>query len=140
MVTLHDKIDRMIDANLNRAREGLRVVEDIARFILDSEELTKKAKDLRSEIAKIEKSRDFTLNRNTESDVGVGLSSDIEKTRADILDIFNANIKRVQESLRVLEEVFKLIDLSSSKKFKSMRYETYKLEKAMLLLLKETQQ
>ncbi len=137
MGTLHEKIERMIDANLNRSREGLRVVEDIARFILDSEELTEKVKNLRSEIAKIEKNTNFTLNRDTENDVGVKLSSEIEQERADITDIFNANIKRVQESLRVLEEAFKLIDAEKAKKFKYMRYETYKIEKAMLSLLRE---
>lgn len=140
MGKLHEKIERMIDANLNRAREGLRVVEDIARFILDSEELTERVKSLRSEIAKIEKSGNFTLNRDTENDVGVELSSEIEQERADIIDIFNANIKRVQESLRVLEEAFKLIDIEKAKKFKSMRYETYKIEKAMVSLLGEIHQ
>lgn len=139
MATLHEKIERMVDANLNRAREGLRVLEDIARFILDNEELTKRIKSLRAEIGTIEKGNKFVLKRDTENDVGVKLSSKIEQERTSVLDIFNANMKRVQESLRVLEEAFKLIDISNAKKFKSIRYETYKIEKAMISRLEEIQ-
>jgi len=134
--TLQDKINRMIDANFNRAREGLRVVEDIARFVLDDKKITEKIKHLRSEIGEIEKRFSTIDYRNTEKDVGVELTSEIETKRGNILDIFTANIKRIQESLRVLEEAFKTIDNKISERFKTMRYEAYTLEKEIHIILK----
>ncbi len=136
METLQDKIKRMIDANFNRAREGLRVIEDIARFVLDNRDVTDKIKTLRSDFAQIEKSFDFTLSRDTENDVGTSLSSNIEEKRADIFDIFKANVKRIEESLRVLEEAFKTIDIKVSKRIKSLRYKTYTIEKELEMRLK----
>ena len=121
----------MIDANFNRAREGLRVIEDIARFVLDNKDTTNKIKTLRSELAQVEKNFDFTLSRDTENDVGTSLSSDIEEKRADIFDIFKANVKRIEESLRVLEEALKTMDIDVSKRIKSLRYKTYTIEKEL---------
>ena len=136
MEAFKDKIKRMIDANFNRTREGLRVIEDIARFVLDNKGATGKIKTLRSDLAQIEKSFDFTLSRDTENDVGTLLSSETEEQRSGIFDIFKANIKRVEESLRVLEEVFKTIDVEVSRKLKYMRYETYTIEKELDIELK----
>ncbi len=128
-----EKIERIIDANLNRAREGLRVVEDMARFVLYDKELTESAKNMRSEISAIQKKHGYFLNfRDTEGDVGTVLNSAIESKRESLTDITEANIKRVEESLRVLEEMFKLIDSESSLKFKRMRYKCYILEKETL--------
>ncbi len=136
MEALQDKIKRMIDANFNRAREGLRVIEDIARFVLDNKDTTNKIKTLRSELAQVEKNFDFTLSRDTENDVGTSLSSDIEEKRADIFDIFKANVKRIEESLRVLEEALKTMDIDVSKRIKSLRYKTYTIEKELEMGLK----
>jgi len=136
--TLQDKIKRMIDANFNRTREGLRVIEDIARFVLDNVDVAEKIKTMRSNLAKIEKGFDFTLSRDTENDVGTSLLSETEKQRAGIFDIFKANVKRVEESLRVLEEAFKMINIEVSLKLKSMRYETYTIEKELEVKLRET--
>ena len=138
METLQDKIKRMIDANFNRTREGLRVIEDIARFVLDNVDVAEKIKTMRSNLAKIEKGFDFTLSRDTENDVGTSLLSETEKQRAGIFDIFKANVKRVEESLRVLEEAFKMINIEVSLKLKSMRYETYTIEKELEVKLRET--
>ncbi len=138
METFNDKVKRIIDANFNRTREGLRVIEDIARFVLDSKDSTNKIKTLRSELAKIEKDFNFTLSRDTENDVGTSLSSDVEEERTNIFDIFKANTKRIEESLRVLEETFKTVDVAISKKLKSMRYKTYTIEKELEVKLKKT--
>ncbi len=133
-----EKIKRAVDANFNRAREGLRVIEDIARFVLDCKEVVQNIKNMRSEIAYIQKKyKDFLFFRDTEADVGTALTSVIEKDRDSLEDIVNANIKRVQESLRVLEEMFKVIDISESLKFKKMRYESYVIEKKILTLLEK---
>ncbi len=122
----------MIDANFNRAREGLRVIEDIARFILDDKKIAKDIKDLRASVGEIERIYRFTDFRDTEGDVGRTLSTELEKRRDNVEDITIANIKRVQESFRVLEEAFKLIDITVSEKVKTLRYNSYALEKEIL--------
>jgi len=133
-----EAIKRIADANFNRAREGLRVVEDVARFVLDNKQLTDFAKNMRSEISILQKKhKDFLSFRETESDVGVKSESANEKKRDSIEDIVLANIKRAEESLRVLEEIFKLIDEESSLKFKALRYNSYILEKNTIESIKD---
>ncbi len=53
----NNKIYRVLDANINRAKEGLRTCEDTARFILNDETLAKKFKKLRHDITGITKER-----------------------------------------------------------------------------------
>lgn len=126
---------RLIDANFNRAREGLRVCEDIARFLLDSGPLTKQLKSVRHGIAGI--ISDFTkFNfvrlsdfRDSINDVGKASRRRSEMTRRDCRDIFIANIERVKESLRVLEEFFKLIDKNASARLSRLRFRVYDIEK-----------
>jgi len=133
-----EAIKRIADANFNRAREGLRVVEDVARFVLDNKQLTDFAKNMRSEISILQKKhKDFLSFRETESDVGVKSESANEKKRDSIEDVVLANIKRAEESLRVLEEIFKLIDEESSLKFKALRYNSYILEKNTIESIKD---
>ncbi|WP_022670106.1 hypothetical protein [Hippea alviniae] len=126
------KIKRLIDANFNRLREGLRVVEDIARFVLDNKRLTEEIKNMRSEVGNLQKEYDFLDFRDTPNDTGTTLSSDIEKKRENINEIISANLKRAEESERVLEEIFKLFDIKVSAKFKQLRYKTYTLERELL--------
>ncbi len=127
------KIDRLIDANFNRLREGLRVVEDVARFILDDKKIVNELKNMRSDISLIQREFSDSIHyRDTEGDVGTPLNSSIEKKRSNIKDIIFANMKRAEESLRVLEEVFKLVDEQTSLKFKNIRYKAYTLEKEII--------
>lgn len=127
------KIGRLIDANFNRLREGLRVAEDIARFMLDDKNLVNELKNMRSDISLIQKEFSDSIHcRDTEGDVGTPLNSGIEKKRSDIKDIIFANMKRAEESLRVLEEIFKLVDEQTSLKFKNIRYKAYILEKEII--------
>ncbi len=132
MEKVDDKIKRLIDANFNRLREGLRVVEDIARFVLDNKKLTEEIKNMRSEVGSLQKEYDFLAFRDTPNDKGTSLTSDIEKKRENINEIISANLKRAEESERVLEEIFKLFDTKVSAKFKQLRYKTYTLEKELL--------
>lgn len=123
---------RIIDANLNRSREGLRVCEEIARFVLNSRALTSDLKDARHKISAILKKLDgraVSLSRNAQDDVGRCSCLASEMKRADIADIFNANMQRVKESMRVLEEFFKLIDKKSSVSFTALRFKIYEVEK-----------
>ncbi len=129
-----EKIARVLDANLNRGREGLRVVEDLVRFLLDDSELAEKLKSARHEITLIAKQlpiddTELLNSRDSQHDVGKDIKSSSEVIRIDILQIATANIRRSQESMRVLEEISKLYDVEISLKFKRLRYELYELEK-----------
>lgn len=131
---------RIIDANLNRAREGLRVLEEICRFILDDPDMTSKLKDLRHELSKLASglpggTLELVRCRDAAADVGAGSWTEGERSRGSIMDLAVANFKRVQEASRVLEEFGKLLG-PSAEGFKKLRYETYILEQEMLEKIK----
>lgn len=126
-------ISRIIDVNTNRAVEGLRVMEEVVRFVLEDKKLTHELKQLRSSLRKI--SGNLIQQRKISSDVGRDLYTKSEAKRATILDIFTANAKRVQEALRVLEEFSKLIKPSAGKSIKGLRFKVYELEKTISLLI-----
>lgn len=128
------EICRIIDANLNRSREGLRVCEEIARFALSSPALTKELKSARhavSEIARAhyKKAGSLSRSRNSRDDVGRVSRKSSEMRRSDFGDIFAANAQRVKESLRVLEEFYKLTDRKVSTRFSRLRFRVYEIEK-----------
>ncbi|MFN5513904.1 MAG: thiamine phosphate synthase [Cyanobacteriota bacterium] len=118
---------RLLDANLNRAREGLRVIEDWCRFGLDSAELTERCKQIRQELAPWH-GEDLRQARDTAGDVGAALSHPQEELRQDLQAVLLANLCRAQESLRVLEEYGKLRDPEMGKVCKRLRYQVYILE------------
>ncbi len=121
---------RIIDANLNRSKEALRVIEDILRFEYDDRELATYTKSIRLEIGSIaQKHYDSIAYRDTQNDTLTSVTLKEESSRASVFDIISANFKRAQESLRVLEEIFKLLDSKSSLLSKQIRYKTYILEK-----------
>lgn len=125
------KLFRIIDANFNRSKEGLRVCEDICRFILDKRTQTQQLKNIRHEVKRAYEDlggSDLFAFRSIETDVG-RQSGEFELKRKDIKDIFLANIGRVKESLRVLEEMAKLINTDTAARLKKMRYRVYALEK-----------
>jgi thiamine-phosphate pyrophosphorylase len=134
---------RIIDANLNRSSEGLRVLEDIARFLLNDVELRQRLRTLRHDLAQETKSLSVRLlsQRDSEHDVGHPPSSTekelaVETTSLqELLDLVTANAKRVEESLRVVEELAKLPDLSSmlnSARFGQARFALYTLERDLI--------
>lgn len=112
---------RLIDANLNRLREGIRVVEDIARYILNDLPLASRLKTLRHR-ARIDNANlvdSLLQNRDIKNDI-LKKSTHSEIKRDSLRDIVMANFKRAQESARVLEEMFKLnfaVDLRESSEF-----------------------
>lgn len=125
------KLYRIIDANFNRAKEGLRVCEDICRFILDRRGETKSLKGLRQRLTDVTisfKVSKIISARNIQGDVGKR-STRLELKRERVSDIFFANAQRVKESVRVLEEFSKLIDTKLAEKFKAIRYHMYAVEK-----------
>ncbi|MBL7156831.1 MAG: thiamine-phosphate pyrophosphorylase [Candidatus Omnitrophica bacterium] len=128
-----NKTLRLVDANLNRSREGLRVCEDIARFILNDKKLTRSFKILRHRIGALTKRLNkenaiLLKSRNVKKDIGrkTGFR---EGKRKNIPDIFCANAERAKESLRVLEEIAKLLNKRTSESFKKIRFRVYELEK-----------
>ncbi len=124
---------RALDANCNRAREGFRVAEDVARFVLDDSKLLARLKKLRHGVTSAEKSL-FQSNeirqsaRDVEKDLGRGNKEKSEKIRSTPQDLLKANLKRTQEALRSLEEFSKLLKHPASVRFKKLRYECYKIE------------
>ncbi len=129
--SLPPEIYRVIDANLNRLKEGIRVVEDIMRYRDNNKELSSKLKLLRHKI-KINETLELLKNRDSINDV-LRNSIKSEQKRSDITGILVSNFKRAEESARVLEEIFKLKDIEQSENFKTIRYELYNLEKEIVL-------
>lgn len=117
---------RIIDANLNRLREGIRVVEDIFRYIYNDKELSTKLKNLRH-LSRVKNFYEILSSRDVQNDV-LKESIKSEQNRDDLNSILIANFKRAQESARVLEELLKLYSIKDSENFKYIRYELYNLE------------
>jgi thiamine-phosphate pyrophosphorylase len=125
-------IHRIIDANINRSKEGLRVCEEITRFILDNRYLTSEFKKIRHRIDRLVKRLATKINilRERKSRLDVGKKIYInELKRKNCQDIFFANIQRVKESIRVLEELSKLKNINIAIEFKEIRYDIYEIEK-----------
>ena len=125
---------RILDASLNRAGEGLRVVEDYLRLGLDDPLLARLAKSLRHELAEaaaVVPPGERHAARDTRHDVGTRVSTPGEQRRADAWDVCAANLKRTEQSLRSLEEYGKLVDAEFARRMELLRYSTYTLEKAI---------
>lgn len=127
---------RIIDANFNRAREGLRVVEELVRFEMNSKELSERLKGIRHSIAGLmDELFDSSLlvsARDSQGDVGLAIHMDTENSRTGKAGIIKANMKRAQEAIRVLEEFVKLYSPKTSQKIKALRYQVYLLEQEVL--------
>lgn len=130
-------VETLIDANLNRAREGLRVLEDFARFLLRSEPATATLKTIRHDLVSAERSlqrlgRPLHGARNVSADVGTTLSHQNEQNRDSLTDVVRANARRVQEALRSLEEFGKLLSAEFAARIKTLRYRSYQAEQLLL--------
>jgi len=128
---LSPELYRVIDANLNRLKEGVRVVEDILRYRDNNKELSSQLKALRHK-ARINETKELLEYRDSINDV-LRSSTKSEQNRTDVVSILSANFKRAQESARVLEELYKLDNIEYSENFKYIRYELYNLEKEIIL-------
>ncbi len=129
---------RVIDANANRVREGLRVVEDISRFILEDEELTtawKKARHKTTSILNGLPGTGLLEERNSDSDIGKKTPGPEETKRESFCKIAITNARRAEEGLRVLEEFSKLKSTKAGEEFKKLRFVVYTLEKRTIELL-----
>ncbi len=124
---------RIMDANLNRTREGLRVCEDVARFAIADSPLTKSFKLCRHKLSqavlKFPVSHQ-TLLHSRESQNDIGKKSYIrDERKMTVKSLLLSNFKRIEESLRVLEECAKLAAPPLCRQFQSLRFTVYELEK-----------
>jgi hypothetical protein len=129
--SLSPELYRVIDANLNRLKEGIRVIEDIARYSYNNQSLASRLKALRHS-SQIDDLLHLLHSRDSVNDV-LRPSTVSELERTDIQSIVTANYKRAQESSRVLEEMYKILSPELSEHFKHIRYELYTLEKEQTL-------
>ncbi len=128
---------RIIDANLNRIGEGLRLLEDLARLLLNDATLTQQLKTMRHEILRGDWSfHQQLLNaRDSESDVGITIEAPGDEKQRELPITVVANARRVQESLRILEELAKIPGTTlklDSEKFKRARFNLYTIEQNLL--------
>ncbi len=134
------KILRIVDANSNRAREALRVCEEITRFLLNSKVNTAKLKALRHEITSCIHALPVSskaLIEERESQCDVGKRSVIHRKNAQsVKDLFIRNMKRAQEAIRVLEEFSKIVSKPTSSRFQDIRFQLYTLEKKIRLKIR----
>ncbi len=147
-------LGRIIDANLNRTREALRTLEDLARFVLNDESLCVKLKHARHALA--DAARSLPLDRaallawrDTPGDVGTRVTAGGEYQRSTAGDIAAAAFARLQEALRSMEESAKALPgeakggaaeqergvRSAAAAFESIRYQSYEIERQVMLQL-----
>ena len=125
------RVARIIDVNLNRLTEGLRVAEDVVRFGLEDRRLLAAIRKLRTQVGRDVRvlRKRVISSRKSETDLGRGDRFDRAK-RKNLQDVLLANFKRAEESARVLEEVLKVAEPGLAGKFKAVRFRLYDLEKA----------
>ncbi len=134
MIYLNDQTLRIIDANLDRATEGLRVLEDVARFVIDSAPVSRRLKDIRHRLhaAFPDPGLNLISARDSVKDVGRGQDTAREPA-ASLIETVIANARRVEQSLRVLEEMSRLPDAGfNGAVFEESRYALYDIEKELL--------
>ena len=125
------RVARLIDANLDRAREGLRVIEDWCRFGLDRQDLVIPLKDWRQQLGQLHADC-YRQARSTATDPAAGLSHPAQQTRTDSTQVLKANASRVQEALRVVEEFARTVDADLARTAASVRYGLYDHEVRIL--------
>lgn len=129
-------VARIIDANFNRAREALRVMEDYVRFVHDDPGACEAAKKLRHDLAGCLccfPSDELLAARDTPGDVGTVITTASEQSRQDLRAVCVAAAKRLPEALRTIEECTKTIDASVAERIEALRYRAYELEQRVLL-------
>ncbi len=132
---ISNQTPRIIDANLNRIGEGLRLLEDIARLLLNDAVLTQQLKTMRHDILESDWAfqQQLLQSRNSEGDVGINLEVPGEERQRELPITVVANSRRVQESLRTLEELAKIPGTKlDSEKFKKARFDLYAIEQRLL--------
>src|SRR4051812_699138 len=135
---MNDSILRLLDANANRAREALRVLEDYARFALNSDSLSAELKKLRHALMSATQGflSEAILHRDTPGDVGTDNKTPAEGKRDDLAHVVTAASKRLGEALRALEEYSKVVNPPASAQIEAIRYLFYSIEQTIALTLR----
>ncbi|EDX84796.1 Thiamine monophosphate synthase/TENI subfamily, putative [Synechococcus sp. PCC 7335] len=128
---------RILDANLDRAREGMRIIEEWCRFGLNDEATTAQLKNLRQTIAQWH-TPEIRAARDTPGDMGTALTHTQESLRDSLGDVLQVNLARTQEALRVLEEYGKLYSQEMAAACKQMRYQLYTLDSQLMAKFPDT--
>lgn len=132
------RVLRLLDANANRAREALRVIEDYARFVLDDAALSGALKQLRHDLAAATQSfaAEAIFHRDTPNDAGTGIKTTAELARADVTEVVIAAGKRLGEALRAMEEFLKITSPPVAAKIEKLRYAFYDIEHRLSFTLR----
>ena len=133
---------RILDANRNRASEGLRVVEEFCRFALADQHLTRLWKQLRHDlIAALDEipRADLIVARETQLDVGTAVTTLQEGSRHSLAHVVDASCQRIQQALRVMEEYCKFATPTTAKRIENLRYQAYTLAKACTITAESQQ-
>lgn len=130
-----NEVERILDANFNRATEGLRVIEDLIRFNPNHLSSCEPLKKLRHELFDLLKEESILLvgSRIGSVEKGRGIKGKTEYDRTDSIDLIRSNFKRAQEAIRVLEEVSKLSRPDAAEAFEKVRYKLYDLENELIV-------
>ena len=135
-------MNRLLDANLNRAAEGLRVLEDIARFYFDQQQLSAELRSLRHTLRELFQGHEKSLLAARDAGDDVGKITSMHNTtdqRRCLRDTAHANFKRVQEATRVLEETIKAQgEYQTGKRVEQVRFSVYELESRFLQFFRRT--
>jgi thiamine-phosphate pyrophosphorylase len=135
---MNPQVLRLLDANFNRAREALRVMEDYARFVLDDAGISSSLKQIRHDLASITSRyvNEAILHRDTPGDVGTNAKTQAEFERQGIVDVVIAAGKRLAEALRTIEEYLKTIDPGDAASVEALRYRFYDIEHQLAFTLR----
>ena len=137
-----DNLYRVLDANLNRAVEGIRVIEDLVRFGSNNREISSRLRELRQQLRESFRPYQTMLLGSRESRGDVGQKTSSESTvdkRKSPRDIIDANFRRAQEAIRSIEESAKALNhYSEAKKSETIRFELYTLHQTVLTLFKHS--
>jgi thiamine-phosphate pyrophosphorylase len=135
---MNSSVLRILDANANRAREALRVIEDYARFALNHQQISRDLKQLRHDLAAAIGGvvAEAILYRDTPGDVGTTSKAAAELSRDDVHHVVTAAGKRLGEALRTIEEYLKTLDPAAAAQIEGIRYRFYELEHRLAFTLR----
>ncbi|HPP66371.1 MAG TPA: hypothetical protein PKX05_00470, partial [bacterium] len=128
---------RIIDANFNRVREGLRVIEDILRFSSSGNNFQAQLREIRHlftfSYIKYFGSIPIT-KRNILEDIGKNNPPYRAKTSKEIV---LRNFLRIEEGIRSIEECSAVVCPQSTHIWQELRFKIYAIEKRVQSILPE---
>jgi thiamine-phosphate pyrophosphorylase len=126
---------RIVDANLNRICEGLRVLEEAARFVLNDPALSENLKELRHQLSvrEMDAKMRYLSARDSQNDVGADITTSFQSGNQSLIETVIANARRVEEALRVMEEMSKVQGNGmDAQTYQDARFKLYTIEKELV--------